>query len=100
MQLPVAAASIIFQEFDDGAVLFAPEREYYFGLNEVGTFIWSLLPPQCGSLDELCVAIAARYPDVAPEVIRADAVELLERLVQEGLAHFGDRGPGVATAAP
>ena len=100
MHLPVAAPSIIFQEFEDGAVLFAPEREHYFGLNEVGTLIWSLLPPRSTSLDALCIAVAERYPDVPGEVIRADAVELLERLVAEGLALAGSTGPGDAPAAP
>ena len=99
MQLPSAVASIVFQEFEDGAVLFAPEHEYYFGLNDVGMLIWGLLPPRCRSLDELCVAIAAQYPDVTPEVIRADAVELLDRLVEEGLATTSTGEAGDAPAA-
>lgn len=99
MHLPVAAPSVIFQEFEDGAVLFAPEREHYFGLNEVGTLIWSLLPPRCASIDALCTAVAARYPDITGEVIRADAIELLERLVAEGLALAGSSEPGDAPAA-
>ena len=108
VHLPTAVPSVIFQEFEDGAVLFAPEREYYFGLNEVGALIWTLLPPRCASLDALCSAIAEKYPDVPGEVVRADTIELLERLMAEELAVAANSKPravasdatGDAPAAP
>ena len=43
--LPTPLPTVIFQRIDDGAVLFAPATEVYFGLNEVGAKIWQLLPP-------------------------------------------------------
>ncbi len=84
--LPVANPSVIFQRVDDGAVLFAPATEFYFGLNEVGVAIWEALSPVSADLDDLCRRIGARYPDAAAEMIRTDVVELLDQLVADGLA--------------
>ena len=84
--LPSANPSVIFQKLDDGAVLFTPETELYFGLNAVGALVWDLLPPRTGSLELLCASVAAAYPEVPADTIRMDVEELLEQLVAEGLA--------------
>jgi hypothetical protein len=83
--LPTPLPSVIFQRIDDGAVLFAPATEVYFGLNEVGAKVWQLLPPALTSLDELCTRLAADYPTVGADVIRQDVLELLDQLTAEGL---------------
>lgn len=75
---------VVFQKLEEGAVLFAPATELYFGLNDVGALIWELLP-QARSLDELCATIHSRFPDVTVDVIRADVDELLGHLLAEGL---------------
>jgi hypothetical protein len=85
MMLPTANPSVIFKVVADGAVLFAPGQEIYFGLNDVGARVWQLLPPASASLDELCAHLAAQYPDVPPETIRADVRELLDDLMKQGL---------------
>ncbi len=84
--LPSPHPAIIFQKLDDGAVLFAPETELYFGLNGVGARIWELLPPVCHTPDALCELLTAEYGDISAEVIRADVDDLLRQLVAEGLA--------------
>lgn len=92
--LPAADPSVIFQQLEEGAVLFAPATEIYFGLNEVGARIWQSLPPVRRTVEELTTDIAAAYPDVAQETIRADITELLDQLVKEGLAVAdGTSGP-------
>ncbi len=83
--LPLPAATVVFQRIDDGAVLFAPATEIYFGLNEVGAKVWELLPPTCESLDDICAKLASQYPDVPGEMLRADVEELLAQLLEEGL---------------
>ena len=88
--LPSANPSIIFQKLDEGAVLFAPHSELYFGLNEVGVIVWDLLPPRSATLEDLCTAVGARYPDVPTATIRADVAELLDQLVADGLARPAD----------
>ena len=84
--LPVANSSVIFQRLDDGAVLFAPETEIYFGLNTVGAAIWELLVPGSRTVDEICREVSARYPEVPAPTIRVDVLELFDALVNEGLA--------------
>ncbi len=83
--LPTPRANVIFQRIDDGAVLFAPETEIYFGLNEVGAKVWQLLADRTTSLDDLCARISADYPTVPSETVREDVVELLDQLAAEGL---------------
>jgi hypothetical protein len=81
----VSYPSVIFQRLDDGAVLFAPDTEIYFGLNDVGAKIWELLPPRSSSLSDLCDQIAEAYPDVDHPMIEQDVTELLSQLLAEGL---------------
>jgi len=90
--LPLPAASVVFQRIDDGAVLFAPSTEIYFGLNEVGARVWELLPPACTSLDDVCAELARAYPDVAATTLRTDVEELLAQLLAEGLVTPPDHG--------
>ncbi len=78
--LPVVNPKVIFKALSDGAVLFSTEDEVYFGLNEVGALVWQLLPPKLSTMDELCRAVAERYPDVEPGVIRQDVTELIAEL--------------------
>jgi hypothetical protein len=83
--LPVANPKVIFKALSDGAVLFSTEDEVYFGLNEVGALVWQYLPPKLATLDELCAAIAERYPEVDPGVIRQDVTELISELASHRL---------------
>ena len=78
--LPRPHPNVLFKTVSDGAVLLHVEEEIYFGLNDVGTLIWQLLPPACRDLNELCTRLAEVYSDVPPEVLRADVVELLNEL--------------------
>lgn len=90
MLLPTALASVIIQPMDDGAVLFAPQSELYYGLNTVGLRVWQLLPPRTRTLEALVEALGHEYPDVPAEQLAADARELLDTLVAEGLATWPD----------
>lgn len=83
--LPRPHPAVLFQPVPDGAILLHTEQEIYFGLNSVGVEIWQLLPPECTRVDEACEKLFARYPDVPQETIRADVVELLDGLAEQGL---------------
>ena len=85
--LPSANPSVIFQQLEDGAVLFLPATEIYFGLNAVGALIWNLLPPHTDTVDAICASVASAYPDVPANTVRSDVEELLDQLVAEGLAY-------------
>ena len=93
--LPRPHPGVLFKTVSDGAVLLHVEEEIYFGLNDVGTRIWQLLPPACGDLNELCARLAELYADVPPEVLRADVVELLNELEANQLvvAYMSHRAP-------
>jgi hypothetical protein len=92
--LPRANPTVIFKLMADGAVLFAPSTEIYFGLNEVGARVWQLLPEADGSLDVLCDRLSVHYPGVARATLLVDVQELLDSLVAEGLAML----PGASEA--
>jgi len=92
--LPLPSPTVVFQRIDDGAVLFAPVTEIYFGLNEVGARVWELLPPVSESLDEVCAKLQTQYPSVEAAMLRADVEELLAQLLAEGLV----TPPGGGTA--
>ena len=49
-----------------------------FVLNELGTFIWDLLP-QAENAEAICAAILEEY-DVTPEVAAQDVAEFLQKL--------------------
>jgi hypothetical protein len=82
--LPRPSGEVIYKEMSEGGVLFHTGQEVYFGLNEVGSRIWSQLT-SCDSFDELCEAVGAQYPDVDAETVRTDVRELLDQLVEFGL---------------
>lgn len=84
-RLPTPTAGVIFQRVPGGAVLLATADEVYYGLNEVGAEVWGLLVPGTGSLDALCGAIGATYPEVPAAELRADIAELLDSLAAAGL---------------
>ena len=77
--LPKPSPTVVFKELDEGAVLFCSRTEVYFGLNEVGSFIWNLLP-EISRFDELDGVMADRFPDAEAETRMADAREFLEML--------------------
>lgn len=83
--LPRPHPAVLFQSVPEGAILLHTEQEIYFGLNPVGVEVWQLLPPACREVDEVCEALARRYPDVSADVIREDVTELLGELASQGL---------------
>lgn len=83
--LPSPHPAVLFQPVSEGAILLHTEQEIYFGLNSVGVEIWEMLPPTCSRLDEVCAALAQRYPEVPVEDLRSDLTELLGNLAAQGL---------------
>lgn len=84
-RLPTPAAGVIFQRVPGGAVLLSTADEVYYGLNEVGAEVWGLLVPGTASLEALCAALGATYPEVPAADLRADVAELLDSLAAAGL---------------
>ena len=83
--LPRVSPDVVWTTVADGAVLFSASRELYYGVNEVATFVWEQLPAASRTLEELCAAVQAKFPDARPEQVRTDVLELLEDMARYGL---------------
>lgn len=83
-----ARDSIISAELDNEAVLLNVETGIYFGIDAVGTRIWSLLE-EGSTADEIFAKLRDEY-DVAPEVLRADLTEFLDLLEANELLQVVD----------
>lgn len=79
----VRNTGIIFTKVGDETVLMSVQTGKYYGLDDIGTDVWSRLeaPIRIGAL---CAALAGAY-DGAPEDISRDVLALLDKLVDNGL---------------
>jgi hypothetical protein len=73
------AEGVLFRELDGEAVILSLDAETYFGLDEVGTRIWSVLgesPTIQAAFETLCLEY-----DVDKDQLRRDLEEFLGELV-------------------
>jgi hypothetical protein len=75
--------SVLFRDLDGEAVLLETGSGRYYGLNEVGTRMWSLLHLH-GELGAVCHALLAEY-DVPKDRLREDLERFVETLTARGL---------------
>jgi hypothetical protein len=75
----------VLAEVSEGAVLYLPETEHYFGLSPVAVQVWQLLPA-APTIGALCARLAELYDGVPMDVLRADVSELLAELERMQLA--------------
>ena len=78
-----APKHVLVRVLDQESVLLNLESEQYFGLDETGTRMWQLVTTQ-PTIEAAYQELLAEY-DVAPDVLRGNLTELLERLVGHGL---------------
>ena len=74
---------VLHQELGGETVLLNLASESYFGLDEVGTFVWQVLEKQ-GRADAALSAVLTQF-DVKAEQARADIERLITELVAAGL---------------
>jgi hypothetical protein len=84
--ISAASPSIAWTKLPDGAVLFSPETEVYYGLNEVAALVWEILSREPVTVDALCSAVHESFPDVPRNQINGDVVDLVTELQNNGLA--------------
>jgi hypothetical protein len=70
-------------------VVLSLDTGVYYGLNEVGTRIWSLLT-EPRTLDDVCDVLEREY-DAERAVLKADAAALFEALEAEGLVEVSEQ---------
>ena len=75
--------SVLFRDLDGEAVLLETASGRYYGLDEVGTRMWSLLQIH-GETGAVCRALLAEY-DVPEGRLRADLAKFVETLAERGL---------------
>jgi hypothetical protein len=87
---PIGMASIIVAGQDnlccdlaEGAVILNLNSGTYYGLNEVGTFVWKLIQ-EPRPVAEICEAVVSEY-EVSPEQCESDLVRLFEEMAGQGL---------------
>lgn len=82
-----ARPSVAWTQLPDGAVLFSPESEVYYAVNQAGALIWELLASgeRVYDLDALTRAVHERFPDAGAEQIRTDVEEILEDFAENQL---------------
>jgi hypothetical protein len=88
---------VVSRDLEGEAVILNLESGIYFGLDKVGTRIWSLLQED-GSLRRAFEAVQQEY-DVAPEKLEGDLLRLVEELCAKGLLRVFSSQEGQPTRA-
>ncbi len=79
---------VLFRNVEGEAVLLNTETGKYYGLDEVGTRMWTLLTEH-GKVEPAFKALLAEY-DVPAEQLQKDLLELVGKLAEQGLLCVGD----------
>ena len=82
-QLFTISDDVLFQEVGGETVLLDLGSENYFGLDEIGTRIWSLLR-EAKNADEILDVLLQEY-EVDKVTLESDLNELLGKLLEAGL---------------
>ena len=78
--------SVLFRDLDGEAVLLETGTGRYYGLNEVGTRMWSLLHLH-REIGAVCRALLAEY-EVPEDRLREDLERFVETLAARGLVRM------------
>ena len=79
---------VLVRELDGESVLLNLQTECYFGLDAIGTRMWTLLVAS-ESIEAACEALVAEY-DVAPERLHSDVQALIQQLLDQRLIEVSD----------
>ena len=75
--------NVLFRQLEDESVLLHLNSEMYYGLDDVGTRMWTVLT-ESESVQAAFDLLAAEY-DIEPQALQQDLTELIEKLVDKGL---------------
>jgi hypothetical protein len=88
------SADVIFRELDGEAVLLDFASGRYFGLNAVGTRVWTLLA--AGKSVDAAIDVVVHEFDASEDQVARDVEELVTELLSRGLL-IGDAASGSTT---
>jgi Coenzyme PQQ synthesis protein D (PqqD) len=98
LESPIAIIDdVVSRELDGEAIILNLESGTYFGLDPVGTRIWSLLQEN-HSVRKICELVQQEY-EVPPERLEGDILRLLEDLRVNGLLRVFAPAEGQPTHA-
>ena len=86
--------SVLVRELSGELVLLNLDTECYYGLDDIGTRIWSVVI-EAENLDTALAMLHAEF-EVDPEALRADVAHFLGELAAAGLIACADAGPAPA----
>ena len=89
---------VIGKVLDGEAIVINLATGSYYAIPDVGAVIWQGIEERC-SLQEIAVRVSANY-EVSVEQAGADALELAERLMQEGVVAIATDIPASPAAQP
>ncbi len=81
---------VVMRELDGEAILLNLETERYFGLDEIGTRMWTELV-ESPSVEGACEVLEREF-EVEPAVLRRDVDALISQLVDSGLLEARTEG--------
>jgi hypothetical protein len=82
---------VAHKRVDGEMVILDMDAEHYYGLDEVGTRIWTLLTEH-GAVEPAVAGLLAEF-DVDERTLRADVARLVDELAAAGLIRV-DQAPG------
>jgi len=80
---------VLVREVEGESVLLHLDRESYYGLDQVGTRIYSALA-SAESIEQAYGQLLEEY-DVDPEILRRDIAGLVDDLVAQGLVELSEQ---------
>lgn len=92
----VVPGHVLVRFLGNESVLLNLETERYFGLDDTGTRMWQIVTA-APSIDAGLHLLTDEF-DVAPETLRANLLELLSRLIENGLLEVQPANVGTASA--
>jgi hypothetical protein len=81
----VVPPHVLIRHLEGESVLLNLDSERYFGLDATGTRMWELMTSE-SSIGSALEKLQGEY-EVDPETLRGHLIELLGRLVENGLLH-------------
>jgi len=79
---------VMVRHLEGESVLLNLNTESYFGLDDVGTRMWSALT-QSPSIEAACAVLQAEY-EVEPEQLQSDLCSFIDKLRESGLINVTD----------
>lgn len=86
--IPVPSRRVASRVIDGQALLLDPAEDRVHMLNEVGTFIWTLVRERRHNVRDLCRAVASEF-EVDDDTALADLQEFLRGLSERGFIERG-----------